>query len=154
MKVLTAIGLMVIQLSHMRLSTFGINMEELLIVIIQFLFEFMLDVISNIPFDWTSSERTTPEPEGISLRCFLGFCGGCLLAGVSLLVVKHTVISVSALRITNVALAPIASAFLSQAIASRRARANVFIVPRNHFWQAFWFTLGLVLIRFAYASRV
>jgi hypothetical protein len=129
-------------------------MEELLIVIIQFLFEFLFDVIGNIPFDWPSSNRTKPESDGIFFRCFLGFCGGCLLAGASLLVVKHTFISVSALRIANVALAPIASAFLSKAIASRRARANVFIVPRNHFWQAFWFTLGLVLIRFAYASRV
>ena len=27
------------------------------------------------------------------------------------------------------------------------------IVPRNHFWKAFWFTLGLVVIRFAYATR-
>lgn len=129
-------------------------MEELLIVIIQFLFEFTLDVIGNIPFDWPSSNRTTPEPKSIFLRCFLGFCGGCLLAGVSLLVVKHTFISVSALRIANLMLAPVASAFLSKAIAIHRARANAFIIPCNHFWQAFWFTFGLVLTRFAYASRV
>jgi hypothetical protein len=129
-------------------------MEELLIVIIQFLFEFTLDVIGNIPFDWPSSNRTTPEPESIFLRCFLGFCGGCLLAGVSLLVVNHTFISVSALRIVNLVLAPIASTFISKAIATHHARANTFIFPRNHFWQAFWFTFGLVLIRFAYASRI
>jgi hypothetical protein len=128
-------------------------MEELLIVIIQFLFEFALNVLANIPFDWPSRDRATPEPEGITLRCFLWFCGGCLIAGASLLIVKHTIIAISALRMANLVLAPIASAFLSQSIAGHRARDNPFIVPRNHFWQAFWFTLGLVLIRFAYASR-
>jgi hypothetical protein len=85
----------------------------LLIAIIQFLFEFTLNVLGNIPFDWPSRNRTTPEPEDIFLRCFLWFCGGCVLAGVSLLIVKHTIISVSAPRIANLALAPFASAFLS-----------------------------------------
>jgi ABC-type Fe3+ transport system permease subunit len=70
-----------------------------------------------------------------------------------LLVVKHTVVSVSALRIANLVLAPVASAFLSEAIANHRAKENPFIIPRNHFWQALFFTLGLVLVRFAYASR-
>ena len=128
-------------------------MEELLIVIIQFLCEFILNVFCNIPFDWPSRNRTSPEPEGIYLVCFLWFCGGCLLAGISLIFVKNTIISVSVLRIANLALAPFASAFLSQAIAQHRAKNNLFITPRNHFWQAFWFTLGLTLIRFAYASR-
>lgn len=128
-------------------------MEEILIVILQFLFEFILNVLGNIPFDWPSQNRTKPEPEGISLRCFLWFCGGCALAGLSLLIVKHTMIDVAALRVVNLVFAPVSSAFISQAIARRRARDNPFIIPRNHFWQAFWFTLGLVIIRFAYASR-
>jgi len=128
-------------------------MEELLIAIIQFLFEFTLDVLGSIPFDWPSRNRTTPEPKGVFLRRLLWFCGGCALASVSLLVVKHTVVSVSALRIANLVLAPVASAFLSEAIANHRAKENPFIIPRNHFWQALFFTLGLVLVRFAYASR-
>ncbi len=128
-------------------------MEELLIIIFQFLFEFILNALSYMPFDWPSRGRTTSEPEGVSALCILWFCGGCVLAWASLLVVNSTIISISALRITNLALAPIASAYISQTIASHRAQSNPFIIPRNHFWQAFWFTLGLVLIRFAYASR-
>lgn len=128
-------------------------MEEILIVILQFLFEFALDVLGNLPFDWPSRNRSTPEPENIFLRCFLWFCGGCLLAGLSLIVFRHTLIAAPALRIANLVLAPLASAFLSAAIARQRALENPFIVPRNHFWQAFWFTLGLVAIRFAYATR-
>jgi hypothetical protein len=43
---------------------------------------------------------------------------------------------------------------ISQACAAMRARRRPFIVPREHFWQSFWFTLGLVCVRFAYALRV
>jgi hypothetical protein len=128
-------------------------MEELLIIIIQFLFELILNVLINIPFDWPSRSRHTPEPDRIVGVCMLWFGGGCLLGGISLLVLKHTLIALAALRILNVVAAPLGSAYLSQSIASRRARDNPYIHPRNHFWQAFWFTLGLVLIRFAYASR-
>jgi len=128
-------------------------MEEILIAVIQFLFEFTLDVLSDIPFEWMSKNRTTPEPEGIVMPCIVWFFAGCLLAGISLLVVSHTVIAISGLRMTNLVLAPVASACLSQSIAAHRSKGNPYIVPSNHFWQAFWFTLGLTLIRFAYASR-
>ncbi len=127
-------------------------MEELLIIIFQFLFEFVLNVLSGIPFDWPSKNRKIPEPESILLQCFLWFCGGCLLAGVSLLIFKRTLISIPALRIVNLVLAPIVSGLVSRSIASRRSLDNKFIVPRNHFWYAFWFTLGLVIIRFTYAT--
>jgi hypothetical protein len=128
-------------------------MEELLIIVIQFLFEFILNVLGNIPFDWPSRTRTTPEPDNNFSHSLLWFCGGCILAGVSLLIFKQSIITVSALRMANLLLAPIVSAFISEAIANHRARSNMYIIPRNHFWQAFWFTLGLTLIRFAYTSR-
>ena len=128
-------------------------MEELLVIIIQFLFELILNVLINIPFDWPSRNRSTPEPDGIVGVCMLWFGGGCLLGGISILVFKHTLIALAALRILNVVAAPVGSAYLSKRIAIGRSRENPNIHPRNHFWQAFWFTLGLVLIRFAYASR-
>ena len=128
-------------------------MEEILIVITQFLFEFTLDVLGSFPFDWPSRNRTKPESERVFLSRFIWFCGGCALAGVSLVVSKHSIIAIPALRIANLVLAPLVSAYLSQAIASYRAQENRFIIPRNHFWQAFSFTLGLVLIRFAYATH-
>jgi hypothetical protein len=128
-------------------------MEELLIVIIQFIFEFTLNILGNIPFDWSSRNRTTPEPDSIVFPCFLWFCGGCALAGISLLIARHSLITLPALRIVNLVIAPVTSAFISRAIARHRAINNPFIIPNNHFWQAFSFTLGLVIIRFAYASR-
>lgn len=128
-------------------------MEELLIAALQFLIEFFFNVLSNAPFDWPSKNRRSPEPESSVGKNFVWFLGGCLLAGITLLFFKQPLISLPELRIANLLLAPIAAAFFSQYIARERARTNPFIVPRNHFWQAFWYTVGLVLIRFAYATR-
>jgi hypothetical protein len=128
-------------------------MEEVFIAFLQFVFELALSIFANVPFDWPSKNRRTPEPESIWLAGFWWFLGGCLVAWISTLFMKHTFISVPALRMLNIVVAPIASAYFSQAIARRRSKININIVPRNHFWQAFWFTLGLVLVRFAYAAR-
>ena len=128
-------------------------MEDILIIIIQFLIEFSLEVLPWEPIDWPSRNRSIPEPSTLFLSCFLCFLGGSLLGGLSLIVFRRTLITHSVLRIVNVIVAPIVSASLSGAIARRRARINKYIIPRNHFWRAFWFTLGLVLIRFAYAQR-
>jgi len=86
-------------------------------------------------------------------RCLTWFIVGCGLASASMLVLKHTWISHPALRIANLIVAPVTSAFISQAIARRRARNHPFIIPRNHFWQSFWFTLGIVTVRFTCAVR-
>jgi hypothetical protein len=125
-------------------------MEELLIVIIQYLFEFTLNVLGNIPFDWPSRNRSTSEPEDIFLRCFLWFCGGCVLAGVSLLTSLDTPsfqFQLYALQISRLPLL-LPRFFPGPLLAGARR-----ITQRNHFWQAFWFTLGLTIIRFAYAAR-
>lgn len=129
-------------------------MEEFLIVFIQFIVEFFFNVVADIPFDWPSRTRQTPEPERIA-----GWCFGWLLLGggigwVSTFVFSPTFISIPVLRVANLALSPIASGLLSLFIARRRVQTNPNIIPRNHFWQAFWFTVGLVAIRFAYTSRV
>jgi hypothetical protein len=128
-------------------------MDELLSVIIQFTFEFLLNVFIDIPFEWPSRNRKTPEREDIAGICFIWFLAGAGLAGLSLLVFPNTFISWPQFRIANLLLAPLVSAILSRAIARRRSEMNPNIVPRNHFWQSFWFTVGLVATRFAFAGR-
>lgn len=128
-------------------------MEELLVIALQFLIEFTVNVLGSIPFDWPSRHRTSPEPERAFSGSFVWFLGGCLLAGITLVFFRHSLIAYPGLRIANLMLAPIAAAFLSQHIARQRAKKNPFILPRNHFWHAFWYTFGLVLVRFVYASR-
>ena len=129
-------------------------MEELFILILQFLIEFVIDVLIYVPFDLPSKNRNKPEPESIVIPCSLWLVGGGVLAIVSLTVFDKTLIKVPELRMANLVLAPVVSGLISRAIAARRAESNKFIVPRNHFWYAFWFTLGLVLIRFTYAVRI
>jgi hypothetical protein len=127
-----------------------LNMEDLLIAILQGMFEFLLEIFSYAGLDWPFMHAW---PTSLVGRCAAWFLIGCALAGMSVLFLERTWISTPALRIANFALAPIASAYLSRAIARRRNRRNSNIIPRNHFWQAFWFTLGLTIVRFAYAVR-
>lgn len=129
-------------------------MEEILVIIIQFLFEVVLNSILNIPFDWPSKNRLTPEPDYIWIACVLWFLCASLLGWVSLIFFKHTLIAIAGLRIANLILAPLLSAFISKVIATKRAENNHFIVPNNHYWQAFWFTLGFTMVRFAYATHI
>lgn len=127
-------------------------MEELLTVILQFVLELLLEALANLPFDWPSRKRSEPESDPPLRRCLLWCGGGALLGGVSLLLLPHSLIQLPALRIANLLLAPLLSGAVSWRLTQRRSRRNGNLLPHNHFWQAFGFTLGLVAVRFAYAS--
>jgi hypothetical protein len=125
-------------------------MEDILIVILQALLEFLFDVLVNVgswPSNW--------EPRSLTLSCLLGFLGGSFLAAVSIVLLRHTWIPFSALRVANLAAAPLSAAWLAQLIARRRQKTYTYrtVEPRSHYWRAFWFTLGLVAVRFAFATR-
>ena len=128
-------------------------MEEILIIVVQFLVEFLFSAVASIPFDGPSFTRKTPESENRLIVNFSWLILGCIVAGISLLFFQQTLISVSIIRLINIILAPIAAAYLSEAIAEKCVKVNSYLKPRNHFWQAFWFTLGLTLTRFAFAAR-
>ena len=127
-------------------------MEEIIILIIQVFFEFLLQILINLPFD--SLPKKKPDPVSIWPHSILWFFGACFLSWLSLFIFKHTFIPSPSLRIANLILSPIVAAFVSEALAKRRSIVNDFIVPRNHFWLAFWFTLGFTVVRFAYAIHL
>ncbi len=128
-------------------------MEDVLIIILQFLLEFFFNVLIDLPFDWPRKNRQTPESDKLIGTCFVMFCVSCGLAWCTLLVFPRTLIRLPALRIANLFLAPPVAAFIAACIADRYAQTNPWILPRNHFWRAFWFTLGFVAVRFAYVIR-
>ena len=128
-------------------------MEELIVVICQFLVEFTINVLSHLPIDWPSKKRKTPEREALWALCFLWLVGGGILGGLSLLVFDYALLQPAWLRVANLFASPVASAFLAKFIAAQRAEENPLILPRNHFWYGFWFSLGFAFIRFAYAAR-
>jgi hypothetical protein len=125
-------------------------MEDLIITILQGLFEFVLEIFGYWPVDWIFP---VDWPKSLAGKCIAWFIIGCGLACVSMLFLNRTWISHPTLRIANLVIAPIMSAFISQAIARYRSKRDESIEPRNHFWQAFWFTLGIVMVRFAYVVR-
>jgi hypothetical protein len=126
-------------------------MEDFLVALLQCLLEFLIEIVSYLPFDWPFPSSL--ESDSLFAKCFWWFVGGSALAAVSLCFLKHTWISFSVLRIANLILAPITAAFFSHAVAWRRSQSQPSIIPRNHFWQSFWFTTGLVIVRFVYAVR-
>lgn len=128
-------------------------MEELIVVIFQFVIEFTLNALGYLPADWPSKRRKTPESENLRPLCFLWLVAGGVVGGLSLLIFDYALLQPTWLRLANLLVSPLASAYLAQFVARRRAHTNPFIVPRNHFWYGFWFSLGLAFIRFAYASR-
>jgi hypothetical protein len=128
-------------------------LEELLVIAIQGLLQLLVESIVYIPFDWPSKNRVTPDPQRVWPKAGILFFVGCVFGGLSVFVFEHSLLTLSAFRVTNLVAAPLCSAFLSKAIANRRRDTNANIIPRNHFWQAFWFTLGLVMVRFAYVEH-
>ena len=124
-------------------------MEDILIAILQALLEFLLDVLLNVGLDLPSKSDWRSLP----IACFFGFLGGCALGGISIVLLRHTWIPFSALRIANLAAAPLSAAWLAQYIARRRTEKYPLIEPRHHYWRTFWLTLGVVTVRFAFATR-
>lgn len=128
-------------------------MEEILVAVLQFLFELFINIFSNVSFDSTFSNQSKSEPASSWDSYFWWFIGACCLGWLSLLVFKYTLIHSFSLRCTNIIFAPLISAQLSQALAVQRAKSDPLIVPQQHYWRAFWFALGFALVRFAYATH-
>jgi hypothetical protein len=127
--------------------------EELLILLVQVLGELAVNILINLPFHWPWRKRATPNQDsGFPVGLFW-LALGCLLGWISTLLFQHTLLPLPALRVLNVVVAPIAAAYLAQTLARRAAQNKPDINPQTDFWQAFWFTLGFVLVRLACASR-
>ncbi len=126
-------------------------MEEVLIVILQFLGEVILEVLASSPLEFFSNSQAEANSDSRVSSCIKWFAGGALLGGLSLLVLHNSMISLPILRLANLLLAPILSGLVSKGIASYRAQRDPAFIPHTNFWQAYWFTFGLVVIRFMYA---
>ena len=126
-------------------------MEELLVVVLQFIVEVGFEVLANLPLEWVPERPASGRTKVVLAWLFVGGCVGWL----STLVLRQTMIHVPALRLLNLLIAPLVSGLVASAWGDlrerrgRRRRAS----HDHHFWRSFAFTLGLVLMRFAYAAR-
>jgi hypothetical protein len=129
-------------------------MEQLLVLIIEVFFEILLNVLGNGLFDWPTQGRArSRQGESIVLPCICWFLFAAFLGWLSLFVAPHALIALPALRMANLVLAPVVTALISWWIADWRSHWHGNITPRYYLWKSFWFTLGMVLVRFAYTVK-
>jgi hypothetical protein len=130
-------------------------MEELLMLLLQGLVEFVLQIIGSNLLDgvfWWGDLAELSPPRGC-IPFLLAFAGGGLLGWLSLLVAPHTLMHTPALRIGNVLISPLLSGWIAWRLACWRRRRQQRVVPWFHACTAGLACLGLVLVRFTWAQR-
>jgi hypothetical protein len=132
--------------------------EELLILLLQFVFELLFDILVWFPWDiflWWREDKTPP---GLRLSDnwlvpLAGVVLGGILGGLSLVVVPTTILRHEAARLLNLVATPLLSGSLARALSKRRVRSGRSSDPRLHFWFAFAFSIMFLVVRFTWAHR-
>ncbi|HEX4796823.1 MAG TPA: hypothetical protein VH370_23730 [Humisphaera sp.] len=132
-------------------------MEDVLILILQFIFEVGLQVLAELPWDLFVGRRQTASnpnrPAGPGVWIFLSLIAGAAVGGLSLLIFPTTLLHLPATRMANLAVAPAISGFASAGFSrlwpNRRKPGDPAIRPIA----AACFTFALAVIRFTYAAR-
>ena len=98
-----------------------------------------------------SNEITATEP--ISSIAVQGLMGGCLVGGMTIFFFPRTLFLYSFIEILIFIAGPLLFAYLAELISTRCREDDHNVKPRHHFWFAYWFTLAMLVIRFAYDHR-
>jgi hypothetical protein len=129
-------------------------MEDLLILILQALGEFIFEVLSWWPWDWAwrSYDRTDdPNPGWAAALLSIGI--GAALGWLSLFLFPAVLVKWAWLRITLLFVSPIISGLMSFHFAQGRRKDFEHVDPTFHFWIGLCFSVGFVWVRFALAHR-
>ena len=131
-------------------------MEDLLILILQALAEFLFELFAWWPWDWcwywgpwNRDDRLSPNWTAALLS--LGMGG--LLGWASLYVFPAVLVKWAWLRVSLLFISPVASGLMAREMASWRQEKDNFIQPNVHFWIGLTFSIGFVWMRFAFAHR-
>ena len=128
-------------------------MEEVLVLIVQFVVEVLVETLVYLPFDLPlSRDEKSGERKGCGWH-FLYLMMGGVVGGLSLLVAPRLLIHSAPLRVANLLVAPVVAGGLSWALAVRRRSRGAEVCPRTHFWTGFWFVLAFSSVRLAYSAR-
>lgn len=131
-------------------------MEEFLIIVFQFFFEVVLQVLAELPWDlFVGSREFRQEQSSNTIQwIFVSLVLGGAVGALSLMVRPDTFLKHGMTRIAYLILTPVISAWfafnLSRAFVSR---GRSWIDPRLHAICAFSFALILTVVRFTYAHR-
>ncbi len=131
-------------------------MEEIVALVIQLVLEVGLQIFGSLGFDFATESRRTRDGKSADddgcgwLAAFAVFGGIC--GGLSLIFAPKLILPSIALRVANLALAPLIAGALSYLVA-RYVWSARGASPQHHFWRGFCFALAFGLVRFAYAHR-
>ena len=125
-------------------------MEELLIAILQFVFETLAEAAIYWPFESSADRMLEANPSRESVPLTIAAIAGAVVGGISLVVWPYTWLHFPALRMANLVLAPLISAGGAWLTAVHR---NPQSAPAPHAWFGFTFTLAFVLVRFTWGVR-
>ena len=130
-------------------------MEELLIVILQIVFELVLQIILYAGLDltaWWFTREDKSDSAGCG-RMFIFFSIGAGLGALMNWVHPRPVLDYDWMRIGNLIVGPFLAGGLAWLFADWRRRCGAKMVPRLHFFFALTFVLGFDLLRFIYSNR-
>lgn len=134
-------------------------MEELLIVLLHFLFELLFDILISVPWDaafWLNERarrnRGLSPPSHVPILFTAALVGG-VLGFMSLAVWPHTLLRFGWMRMLNIVLAPALSGALAFHSARRRKARGDVSEEKLHAWFAALLSLAFVLIRFTWGVR-
>jgi hypothetical protein len=131
-------------------------MEEFLILVFQFIFEVVLQVLAELPFDLFVGSREFKRDQSSKgfEWIFVSLVMGGAVGAISLFVRPNTLLKSGTARIAYLILAPLLSAWFSFVLARLLAgRGRSWIIPKRHAICAFCFALVLTVVRFTYAQR-
>jgi hypothetical protein len=127
-------------------------MEEIIVLLLQGIIECGIELLAWLPFDLAvggAPDRGGSWGVGVVLFLVIGAGMGALMNALT----PHLLLPYPWLREANLVLAPFASGWLSWMLAKWRLKKNDRARPARSFWYAFCFTLGFVVVRFAWGVR-
>ena len=127
-------------------------MEEILVAIIQFLFEALVQSIGGLPFGFYPRDDSSDSSGRIWLIA-AAFVGGLACGAASVALIPHSYLHHAWLRVASLVVSPLLAGAIAWCLAEMRISYRPELEPRRHFWYAFTFTVGLSLYRFAYGPH-
>ena len=131
-------------------------MEELLVLILQFFFEVIFQVLLEWPWDeiLKSRKNGSNSESHLGLWIVLSFFAGAFVGLASLIALPNTLLHSGTARMANLVVAPTISALVPLLLSrSSKRRGGNRPSPKTRAICAACFTFALAIIRFTYAGR-
>jgi hypothetical protein len=124
--------------------------EELLVLLIQFVVEVLIDVLIYMPFSWPAGRGS--DRSGCGLLGLYAALGGSI-GGLSLLLAPGLLLHSPGLRVANLFVAPVVAGGCGWALATWRRSRGATVNPTTHCWTGVLFVLAFGGVRLAYGGR-